>query len=81
MAVGPVGRALAAVVGQQGEPVGAGRRAQGEVGELLVVDAEQGGLQVEDPRGVHRGDHREEAAGGVGEAGDRPAAVDDRGAG
>ena len=47
-------------------PLGAAER---ELGELVVVDAEQRGLEVEDPGGVHRDRHRQEAAGGVGEAG------------
>ena len=46
----PVGGPLAAVVGQEGQAVGAGRCAQGEGGELVVVDAQQRGLEVEDAR-------------------------------
>ena len=44
-----------------------------------MVHAEPASLQVEDAGGVHRGDHRQEAAARVGEAGDDARAVGDRG--
>ena len=56
--------------GHQDRAAGARRGGQGEVGEAGVVDAEQPRGGVEHPRRVERGDQRQEAAGGVGEAGD-----------
>ena len=49
-----------------------------ELGERVVVDLEQRGDRDQHARGVQRRDQRQEAAGGVGEAGDGAADVGGR---
>ena len=78
VAVGPVGGALAAVVRRQGHPVGAARRGEGELGELVEAHAEQSRLEVEDLGGVDRDREGQEAADGVREAGHQTGRIDDR---
>src|SRR5699024_5250707 len=73
--VGPVGGALPVEVGQQGDAVGAWHARERQLRHLLVAHAEQGAAGVEDAGGVDRGGHRQEPAGGVGEAGDGAAGV------
>ncbi len=69
------GRPLAVQVGEQHQPVRAGGGLHGEVAEALQVAAEQGGGGAQHLGGVQGGDHRQVAAGGVGEGGDQPGGV------
>ena len=68
---------FAVEVGEQREAVGAGDRAQRQFRESVVVDPEQPGAEREHPRRVDGAGEPQEAAGGVGEAGDRAGAVSD----
>src|SRR5699024_8100693 len=67
--------ALPVEVGQQRHAVRPGDGGQSQSGELLVVHAQQGACGLQDAGGVDGGGHRQEAAGGVGEPGDRAARV------
>ncbi len=73
--VGQSRGALSLEVRHEHQSAAARRRTQGEVGEGRVVDAEQPGAGVQHPRGVERGDERQEAAGGIREPGDRAGRV------
>ncbi|MPM66617.1 hypothetical protein SDC9_113527 [bioreactor metagenome] len=52
------------------EPFGAGRSRQCQRAEMRMIDIEQIGVDVEDPRRIERADQGQEPAGGIGEARD-----------
>ena len=70
-----VGGALTLQVGDQGEPAGPRRGAQGQLRQPPVVDAEQGRGGVQHPGGVEGADQRQEPAGGIREAGHDAAGI------